>query len=281
MTTVYPGTLDSWTDKTDGVDIYYAAHVNNLQDAVEAIETELGTDPAGTATDLKTRLSKSLAALGDLQFKAATTLTIASGVITPTQNWHLVETQSSAATDDLDTITAMGEAHLLILRIVADARNVVIKHATGNIACAGGADITLDLTSDLALLLYDDTLDKWLAFGISAAGLLAKANTWTALQYFNYGVRNKYSSVSGDLTLTDAYYMLNVSASGAARTITLPTAASVAGLTFVIRKSDSSANTVTIDGNGAETINGAATKVLSSQYETVTLMSDGTNWMIL
>jgi len=47
MPSNYPGSLDSYTDKTDGVDVVMAAHINNLQDAIEAIEIELGTDPSG------------------------------------------------------------------------------------------------------------------------------------------------------------------------------------------------------------------------------------------
>lgn len=42
MSSVYPGSLDSFTAKTDGVDYNLAAHINDLQDAVVAIETELG-----------------------------------------------------------------------------------------------------------------------------------------------------------------------------------------------------------------------------------------------
>jgi len=57
---VYPGTLDSFTTKQDGVDLYKAAHMNAVQAAVVAIEAELGTDPAGTMTDLKTRLAVGL-----------------------------------------------------------------------------------------------------------------------------------------------------------------------------------------------------------------------------
>lgn len=58
MPTTYPGALDTFTTKQDGEDkIIYAAHVNDLQDSVLAIETELGTDPAGSAADLKTRLA--------------------------------------------------------------------------------------------------------------------------------------------------------------------------------------------------------------------------------
>ncbi len=49
MPTNYPGSLDTWTDKVDGVDDVDAAHVNNLQDAVEAVQTELGTNPSGSS----------------------------------------------------------------------------------------------------------------------------------------------------------------------------------------------------------------------------------------
>lgn len=38
MTTTFPKSLDSFTDKVNNVDIVYAADVNNLQDAVAALE---------------------------------------------------------------------------------------------------------------------------------------------------------------------------------------------------------------------------------------------------
>ncbi|KKN57463.1 hypothetical protein LCGC14_0561750 [marine sediment metagenome] len=58
MSTDYPGALDSYADKVDGVDDVLAAHINNPQDAIEAIEAELGTDPAGTFATVKLRLEK-------------------------------------------------------------------------------------------------------------------------------------------------------------------------------------------------------------------------------
>lgn len=57
---VYPGTLDTFTEKENKQDIYDAQHINDLQDAIVAIQTELGTDPAGSVVDLKTRLFVSL-----------------------------------------------------------------------------------------------------------------------------------------------------------------------------------------------------------------------------
>jgi hypothetical protein len=51
MPSTYPTTLDSYSTKTDGVDDVMAEDVNNLQDAVVAIETELGTNPVTDWTD--------------------------------------------------------------------------------------------------------------------------------------------------------------------------------------------------------------------------------------
>ena len=62
-------------------------------------------------------------------------------------------------------------------------------------------------------------------------------------------------------------------------TINLP--AAIDGQQYVIKKVDSSINTVTIDGDSSETIDGALTKTLTTQYECVTIVSDGTNWFIV
>lgn len=56
MTTNFPNALDSFTPKVDGFDRYMAADVNNLQDAVAAVEAELGTSPKGLAATVKARL---------------------------------------------------------------------------------------------------------------------------------------------------------------------------------------------------------------------------------
>jgi len=57
---VYPGNLDTFTTKVAKVDLYRADHMNDVQHAIVAVETELGTDPAGTLADLKTRLAVAL-----------------------------------------------------------------------------------------------------------------------------------------------------------------------------------------------------------------------------
>lgn len=70
--------------------------------------------------------------------------------------------------------------------------------------------------------------------------------------------------------------------SGSAFTITLP-AASNTGKILRIQKTDSSlSNVITISRAGGDTINGATSTTLNTQYEIITLVADGSsNWTIL
>ena len=69
-------------------------------------------------------------------------------------------------------------------------------------------------------------------------------------------------------------------ATSAAFTLTLPAAATMVGKQFDIKKIDSTANAVTVDANGAETIDGATTAVLASQWDAIRIVTDGTSWGI-
>jgi len=60
----------------------------------------------------------------------------------------------------------------------------------------------------------------------------------------------------------------------------LPPAAIVTGQMFTIVKTVA-VNSVILDGFGSETINGAATRTLTSQWESVLVISDGTQWLVL
>lgn len=62
--------------------------------------------------------------------------------------------------------------------------------------------------------------------------------------------------------------------------VVLPTAASLTGQQYKIKKIDSSANAVTVSTTSSQTIDNSLTYPLSSQYQSVTLQSDGSNWWI-
>lgn len=92
-----------------------------------------------------------------LNFTDATTLTIASGIVNATQSFHLIDTESLAASDTLLTIDGLSHGDVIILRAANDARTVVLNHGGGNLQCSGGADISLDSTAKLAIGVYDGT----------------------------------------------------------------------------------------------------------------------------
>lgn len=74
--------------------------------------------------------------------------------------------------------------------------------------------------------------------------------------------------------------IINVNASGGARTIELPSSTGMIGYELTIRKTDAVANNVTVQGYSGQTIDGG-TVVLGSQYDRVTVRSDGTNWIVV
>lgn len=86
---------------------------------------------------------------------------------------------------------------------------------------------------------------------------------------------------SANYTATSSDSVLLCDATSASFTITLPAAASSSGKTFTIKKTDSSANTVTIDANASETIDGALTQIIAAQYNSVSILCDGSQWWIL
>lgn len=63
-------------------------------------------------------------------------------------------------------------------------------------------------------------------------------------------------------------------------TVTLPPAANCKGRIYQFKKTVA-ANTVTLDPDGSETIDGAATLAWTTQYQSYTLCSDGSGWHIL
>lgn len=61
----------------------------------------------------------------------------------------------------------------------------------------------------------------------------------------------------------------------------LPQAITCIGRIYTVKKIDGSVNTVTIDGNGSETIDGALTIVLGTQWSSKILQTDGLSWYVI
>jgi len=103
----------------------------------------------------------------------------------------------------------------------------------------------------------------------------------------NYGGVHKNITTVNAATydLLESDYILDVTytATGAVTSLTLPTAQVTAGRTIIIKDAGGNAgtNSITIDTGTAETIDGAATLVINTDYDWATLYCDGTNWKII
>jgi len=92
--------------------------------------------------------------------------------------------------------------------------------------------------------------------------------------------RGAYRSVTTSGNVVSGDYFIVADATGGAITMTLPPAALVPGRIYVFKRINSGANTVTVDAYGSETIDGALTHVLSPQWNSITIISNGTAWYI-
>lgn len=92
-----------------------------------------------------------------------------------------------------------------------------------------------------------------------------------------YAVR----SVTASTTVVDSDDLILADATGGAITVTLPAASVNAGRRFTVKKVDASANAVTYDGAGAETIDNGGTFGWTTQYSAYTIQSDGTAWWVI
>jgi len=95
-------------------------------------------------------------------------LTIATGVVTATGAYHTIDTESDAASDDLDTISGGVDGAMLIIQAEDGARTVTAKDATGNLQLAG--DFALDNRQDTLQLIYSGANAAWCEISRSSNG---------------------------------------------------------------------------------------------------------------
>lgn len=139
-------------------------------------------------------------------------------------------------------------------------------------------DDEADLASDFPVAQFGNCMartqhsglqDKWVLY-------VTEGNTrWAALAQ---DLRCPFRTLTGAGTLNAEDTMV-FGNSGSGFTITLASAATCAGRTITIKQLG--AGNVTVDANGAETIDGATTYGLAAQYQSVSIYSDGTAWHVV
>ncbi len=231
----------TFADKTDGVDDVLAADINAVQNALEAHKF--------------------------ITAKAATQLTIASGVLTVVQACHKIQPQSGTA-DDLDTISGMDAGDILILYIAdAGTDTITVKHRTGNISCSGGSDINF---SEGALICYFDGTTVYVSGGggttIKEQSISPTTSSFSAVSNYRY-----YADISG-MTASRNFTLPAPGAKG--KTIELLIVSGNETYDFIII----GASTVTINGGSANT---SWSKLFITNEYIKLVSTSATNWNVV
>lgn len=115
-----------------------------------------------------------------------------------------------------------------------------------------------------------------LTFGAVPDGQTLRRSGTTIIGYTPTALPRSVLHVSGSTTLLSSAQIVLVDTSGGAVTLTLPSAASAAEITV---KNVAGANSVTLDGAGAQEIDGSATLVLAAGAKaTIAADTINSNW---
>lgn len=120
-------------------------------------------------------------------------------------------------------------------------------------------------------LFYDPTTTTLrVSDGSTPGGVVLSSGSIT------YGIVSKTSAY----TITPTDYCINCKTNSF--TVTLPTSVGLSGQQFLIKNSNTieSGNFITLDTTDSQTIDGE-TSVTLAPYTALTVMSDGTNWIIV
>jgi hypothetical protein len=90
-----------------------------------------------------------------------------------------------------------------------------------------------------------------------------------------------YRYVVSDQNVMDYDCVIAVNASGGARHLYLPSAVGTAGRVYTVKKVDSSSNSVFVEASAGQHVDGYSYVVLAEQWNSVTVVSDGSNWLII
>jgi len=155
--------------------------------------------------------------------------------------------------------------------ILDDADAAAVRTTIG--AIATGSITTSGLTMATARLLGRTTASSGAVEEIAAGVNMFLASTTLSAE-------SAVATITADTTL-DATHSTVLCNNSSNITVTLPAAASHTGRRYTIKKVGNNTNTVTIDGNSSETLDGATTVLLYVRYDAVAIQSDGTNWVIV
>jgi hypothetical protein len=166
----------------------------------------------------------------------------------------------------------------------------VVTSATGstislNNAYHGGSTITVDSGPVTLNKSVNDATHALVVNVTGGTGLAAlfSGNVQITGTLANLTAVRRVVSTNTTLAATD--FLVGLNSTGGGFTLTMPApAAAIAGRLFLLKDEGGlagvPANNITISGNGGN-INGQANFILNTNYESIILYTDGTNWFTI
>jgi len=151
---------------------------------------------------------------------------------------------------------------------------------TASDAIAVGNNISNTVASSLMIGPSDTSKLTILATGKTGFGTTSPNSTLSVQGSLSLN-RTPVSDINYTVTASD--YVVAYASLTAARTVTLPTAVGITGRQYIIKDESGNAGTsnISVTGTGGQTIDGSATKSLTTPYGVLRLYSNGANWFSL
>ena len=161
----------------------------------------------------------------------------------------------------LPAIANVNLGHTIRIKKVAATGTLTID-GSGSETVNGAATVTTANNQDTITVVCTSTT------GWDVVGYAATVTATERVQTITTQTTTATVAATDDITIDTGT---------SAHTLTLPAVSGLSGTVLRFKKTGVS-GAVTIDGNGAETIDGAANIVLTEQYETAELFCNGTAW---
>lgn len=281
------GTTPALTLSTTVTGILYG-NGTSVAAAVAGNFPTLNQNTTGTAANITATSNSTLTTLSSLSLPGSQVTGNISGNaanITATSNSTLTTLSAlslpgSQVTGNISgnaaNITATSNSTLTTL----SALSLPTSQLTGTLQASQFPALTGDVTTTAG------SLSTTLATVNSNVGSFTAANITVNAKGLVTAASNGSSPTLSVVSKTSAYTTTSsnnvILCSGSAFTVTLVTATGNTGLVQRIKKTDSSlTNIITIATTSSQTIDGATTTTLNTQYEEIEVVSDGSNWQLL
>ncbi len=261
MSTAYPTSLDVYIARTNKVGIsensntstIWASTVNNIQDAITAIETVVGLAGSSSLGSHEYLIKQ---AVNPGHTHTGTTVSLSAA-----QSWTATQTFSAPGVG-LSVVTNASITGLFgVGAAPLDAAQTYLKStAVGILACV------LDSVGGQTANILEARVNGVAVASISPNGTVVSTGVVTGLRTV---------TTTTTLTVTDSTVLAD--ATGGSFTITLPPP--VVGQEFTIKQVNATGGNVTVSA-GASQIDGSTTAQLIAR-ESLTVVSNGTNWFVV